>query len=383
MQNQERQVLELLCRLIAIDTSNPPGNEAALARLIAHEMTVMGLETSLRMLDGGRANVVGRIRGSGKKPSLVLLGHLDTVPPGESAWCTGPFQPVIRGGRVYGRGASDMKSGLAAMIVASGILAQRRHKLAGDLIFCATADEEAGGSGAKALLADGWLKEAGYLVLGEPTNLHIGIAEKGALWLEIVTTGKTAHGATPERGINAIIYMNHIINALTGWNYGFDSHALLGKPTLSLGTIIGGVKTNVVPDHCQLTLDVRTLPGQDHAVLLSDLNKLLHQLELQIPDLSVDVRVINERPPIEVNPDSPLVRAASEVGSRVSGKLPNLVGTSYYTDAAILTPVTGIPAVSIGPGDPGQAHQPDESVSVETLLKAIDFYVQLVKRLLE
>lgn len=373
--NDERhRVTRLLERLIAVNTSNPPGNEAALAQLLAGELAASGLEVSLTDLGSGRANLAARLRGKSERPAMLWLGHLDTVPVGVEAWQSDPFTATIKGGRLFGRGASDMKSGLAAMSVAAMCLASSGERLEQDLILYFTADEEAGGLGVRRLLQEPWLKNVGRIVVGEPTNLNIGVCEKGALWLEFTTTGRTAHGSSPELGHNAIRSMQLLMNELSRLELGGAAHPLLGRNTLSFGTIAGGVKVNLVPDQCRLTVDIRLTPESDYRELLERVELALRRLSDAEAGFRARFRIINYYPAVQTPTDAPVVQAALAVGSQVLGRTPALVGVTYFTDAALIVSETGLPAVILGPGDPAEAHGPDESLSLSSLHAAVAYY---------
>jgi succinyl-diaminopimelate desuccinylase len=256
--------IRLLTEFVKLPTVNPPGDEKLAADWLAKQLEGMGFHPHVGDLGGNRANIVTVLKGTGEKPALVFNGHLDVVPVGDTPWTHGPFAGVQVNGRLYGRGTSDMKSGLMAMIMAAEALKQAGVRLKGDLILSGVADEESTAHGAKAWVQDGGLQGVGAIVIGEPTNLEVYIAEKGACWLEITTFGKTAHGSMPDLGVNAVMHMTAVLQALTHLVLPFQPHPLFDKPTMSVGTIIGGNKTNVVPDRCTTTIDLRTLPGMRH-----------------------------------------------------------------------------------------------------------------------
>ena len=195
----------------------------------------------------------------------MLSGHLDVVPPGAVPWTREPFAAEVVDGQLYGRGACDMKAGVAAIIAAAAEVARSGDRLRGDLVICASSDEENGCRGADALVREPLFDGLGSVLIAEPSNLGLFVAEKGAFWLEVTVTGKTAHAATPQFGANAIAAMAEFLCRVpTATLGGARADPVLGVPTLNLGTISGGVKINVVPDTCTVTLDFRTVPGQEH-----------------------------------------------------------------------------------------------------------------------
>lgn len=375
-------VIRLLMDMIRHNTVNPPGNEEPLALLVATRLHNYEIPCEVIKFGDRRASFIGVLKGSGLRPALLYNGHLDTVPPGEVAWERDPFVPVIEGDRLYGRGAADMKSGLAAMVVAAGILARSGVKLRGDLIICGTAGEEVDGAGAQDLIARGYLRNVGQIVIGEPSDLKLFTAHKGAFWVEITTFGKTAHGSMPDLGNNAIRQMNALMNRLANLKFPVNDHPLLGGPTMNIGTIQGGVKTNVVPDRCTITVDFRSVPGMDHGMIFDTLKNLLDRLSVEIPGFAAQMRVINDKTHVETPVNSPLVQAAIRTGQSVLETLLRPQGVNYYTDASVFVPALNVPVILFGPGNEKLAHQPNEYVEIPKLLKAVDFYVELAKEVL-
>jgi succinyl-diaminopimelate desuccinylase len=368
------ELVRLTAESLRINTVNPPGNERPLAEFFAEKMEELGLDVYLRPIGEKRANVVGVLRGNGKKKALLYNGHLDTVPPGDVRWEHDPFSGAIVGNRIYGRGASDMKSGLAAMIIAAAALKRANVELAGDLVIAGTAGEEVDSVGAKALLGDEKLPAIGAILIGEPSGNELYIAEKGALWLRVVALGKTAHGSMPDTGVNAILHMKEFMDQLCSYEFKFQNHPLLGAPTLNIGTIKGGIKTNVVPDRCEITVDIRTVPGMNHKEIMEDLRSIVEKMKEKNPDVDISIMVENDRPSVETDEGHELVKLAQKVGEKVFGRELVPGGVNYYTDGAVFVPETGLPMVILGPGEARLAHQPNEYVEIDKLIKAAEFY---------
>lgn len=376
-------VVDLLCTMLRFDTTNPPGNEKPLAEMLSTLMAAKGFATEVTDLGNNRANVTARLKGGGERKALLFNGHLDVVPPGQTAWEHGdPFEPVARDGKIYGRGSSDMKGGLAAMIIAAFAVQAAGRPLKGDLIIACSADEESGSLGARDFREKGGLKGVGAIIVGESSSCGLNIAEKGALWIEVTTTGKTAHGAFPEQGVNAIAGMNAIVTQLLDYRFSYRPNGLLGPPTLNISTIAGGVKTNVVPDHCVLTLDIRTVPGQEHGAIVKDMEAICKRVEASHPGISTKVRPINDRPAVETRANDPFINMAKAVIKEQFGRDEDVHGVSFYTDAAIFLPGTDIPAILYGPGEAAMAHQPNEYVPVTGLEEAARFYAAMIERYL-
>ncbi len=378
----EKATVEFLQKFLQAKSANPPGEELEAANLVADWMRRLGLEGRVIPIQDRRANALGRLTGKGKKAPLLFSGHLDTVPPGESPWEHEPYSGQIVGDRIYGRGASDMKGGLVAMVTAAGALARAKVPLAGDLLIAATADEEAGTLGARHLVQSGEIDKVTGVLIGEPSDLAVYIAEKGAFWLEVATRGKTAHGAMPELGINAILQMSKILTRLPRLRFEYKRHPLLGKPTLNIGTISGGVKTNVVPDGCKITVDIRTVPGQNHKAILNQVGELLKGLSDSDPNFQGEVKIISDLPALETSPQDPLVKAALRASRRETGQTQKPRGVMYYTDGVAFVPELKIPMVICGPGKAGLAHQPDEYVEISKVHAAARIYAQIAWEML-
>lgn len=376
------EILTVLQRLIRIDSSNPPGQEQAVARACAEQARAWGLRAELQPVGPNRANLLVKLPEEREGPTLLLCGHLDTVPPGDQPWERAPFGGELEDGVLHGRGAVDMKGGLVAMLAALRELAPQAAQLRGNVRLAALVGEEVDCLGAQRFLAGGGMREVAWLVVGEPSGLDIIVAHRGALWLELTAHGRTAHGSMPSFGINAIDHLIALLGRVRGLDLPATPHPLLPSPTLNVGTIQGGIKPNVVPDRCQATVDLRTLPGQRHDELVDAVLSLARELEEETPGLRLDVRVINDRAPVQTPSDAPLVTAARASVGAVLQREPAVRGAPYYTDASVLTPPTGVPTIILGPGDERLAHQPNERVPAADVLAAARCYVALARRLL-
>ncbi len=367
--------------IIRCQSWNPPGDEAGVVALIAEQLEAFGLEVEIEPVSPGRDNVIGRLPGRGAgRGGLLLAGHLDTVPPGGGTWSHDPLSGALEDGRIYGRGAADMKGGIAAMFFAAGALAQSGFEPSGDLILAGTVGEEVDCRGAQALLEKGWLDGVSAIAIPEPTDLELCIAHKGALWLRVETRGRSAHGAHPDLGVNAILHMADVIRDMVAVEWDAPPHPLLGRPTLNVATILGGTKTNMVPDRCELTVDIRTLPQQSHGEVVAWLEGLLGELEGVDGEGAAVLEVLNDRAGLSTPADHPFVEATQAVGRALWGRAMTPTGAPYYTDASVLGPGSGLPVILLGPGEAGQAHQTDEWVGTEALSQAARFYAALAAR---
>jgi succinyl-diaminopimelate desuccinylase len=375
-------VVELTRDLVRFKSINPPGDEQPAAEYLAAQLRELGLEAEMQVLEPNRANVLGRLRGSGDG-HLVLTGHLDVVPPGGQRWDHDPFGAELVDGRIYGRGSADMKGGVAAMAAAMAALKAGGFRPTADVILAATCGEEAGMLGAGAMVENGSLSGSRYLVVGEPSDLEVFIAEKGVLWFDVVAYGRTAHGSMPSLGVNAVSFLARLAPQLESYAFPWEASALLGGPSVSINKFAGGNKTNVVPDLARLTVDMRTVPSQSHEDILRRVRALAEEQAAQFhPDLRVEIEIENDKQPIETDPGERLVDAVVEAATSVRGAAPQVGGVTYGTDAAYLAPGYGIPMVICGPGAPGMAHQPDEWVPVEQLVQAAEIYANVAQRLL-
>lgn len=236
VQREDKTAIQFLKEMLSLKSVN--GDEEHVVRLIESFLKDSGIEVDIKSLGSNRANLIARLKGNGSRPCLMFSGHMDTVAPGEMPWDYDPYGAQEADGKIYGRGASDMKGGLAAMVVAMLKLAQTRAPLKGNLILAATAGEESGCLGAQALVAGGVLDGVGAMIIGEPTHENLVVTHKGALWLEVESFGKTAHGSMPEQGSNAIAHMNKAISDLSNYTFKYEENPFLGGPTLNIGTNI-------------------------------------------------------------------------------------------------------------------------------------------------
>lgn len=368
--------IKFLKNLICLDSMNPPGNELFVSQVIAEKLKYAGIEYQIYNFDHNRAYLLAKIKGETSKNSLAFVGHMDTVPIGEIPWKFNPLGSIESDGKIYGRGASDMKSGLAALVMAMIEVKNSTKTLKYDLILAATAGEEIDCIGAKLIDYDKALKDVGIIVIGEPTNGEIVIAHKGALWIEITSFGKSAHGSMPELGINAINNMILFINALNSqFKFNFDYDNLLGEPSLNIGTIYGGKRTNIVPDKCVLQIDIRTVPNQSHEKIIAEIKNIIDEIENNYQS-KFELHVINNLISVKTPSNHPTIHLALNVANRLFQRKFIPKGVRYYTDASIFASSINknTPILIYGPGNEECAHQADEYVEVDKYLSAIEFY---------
>jgi len=367
------ELVDLTKALVRLDTINPPGQEAEAAELVAGRLEAAGLEVERYELGAGRPSLVARLEGGGDRPPLCMTGHLDTVPLGRAEWSRDPFAGETDGDRLYGRGTTDMKGGLAAIVVAAERLAGLGRGAGGlELVLCA--GEETGCEGALHVAGlDGALGRAGAVLVAEPTLNYPCVAHKGVVWMTARTSGRSSHGSMPELGDNAVYKLARAIGRLEGFRFDHPTDDLLGDPTLSVGTIEGGVKVNVVPDFACATVDVRTVPGLDD-------DGVLTALRAETGD-EVELEPWVALPPVVTDPAEGWVAEVFDLMEPLVGERPEPRGLAYFTDASALTPAYGgVPTIVCGPGDPGQAHQTDEHCSLELLEVAAEGFFEIGRR---
>ena len=372
-------VVALLCDLVAIDSVNPalvPGarGEADIARRLDQELRAIGLDSEISDVAPGRPNVVAVLNGRRPGRTLMLCGHTDTV--GVDGMDR-PFVPEIRGGRLYGRGALDMKGGVAAMVAAARALVEAGGLDAGRLIVAGVADEEHASIGADALVAR-WRADAA--VITEPTNLDGAVAHTGFAWVAVETRGRAAHGSRPAEGRDAILRMGRVLTRLEALGRRLEQgppHPLLGTASLHASTIEGGKELSTYPARTSLQLERRTLPGEPSRVALDEVQAILEELRADDPEIEVEASAMFARDGYLIDPGSPLTDLTIEA-ARLAGCRASRVGASFWTDAAILG-AAGIPTVILGPGGEG-LHGPDEYVVVEDVLRCRDALVSLARR---
>ena len=375
---QAGDAIGLLRELVRTDSRNPalatgaPG-EGPIARLLADVLAKWGFEARLVDAAPGRPNVIARLPGTGGGKSLMLNGHIDVV--GVENMSHAPFDAFERDGRLYGRGSSDMKGGVAAMCAAA---ARVKGSLKGDLIVACVADEEWRSMGTSALVASGARADAA--IVTEPTGLAIMPAHKGFAWIEVVLRGRAAHGSRWDLGVDAIRHAGLLLAELDRIDREVlpqKSHALLGRPSLHAGGIEGGLGISTYPDRCALKIERRTIPGETIGDVAREMDDACRKLRAEVPAFHADVEMLFAQPSSDVDPDSPVCQTLKR--ALESKKItPRVAGMSAWTDAALLNHA-GIPAICFGPGDMGLAHAAEEYIDVREVEQAADILASFAR----
>lgn len=362
---------EFLREVLAIPSVNGTDDSSRLAWFLADYLRDCGVRAAVEEVADKHANLIAELAGSTAE-KVVWNGHLDTVPYGKRlAWSSDPEKPVKRNGCFYARGASDMKSGLAAMVYVLGQMKASGHVPRQTICFLGTCDEEKGGLGARAIVHKGLMKDASLLLIGEPTGCNIGIAQKGCLWLELKIRGKTGHGAYPAEGVNAIEYGMQIAADLKD-QINQHYHPLLGHATAQVTMASGGVFPNMTPDEAKLLIDIRTIPGIRTEDVL-EWTELICNTYTQAAagDLAVTWELQNHKKAIETDRRDPWVR---KLRGRLTAEFADrsYIGINYFTDGSTLTEdLDKLPVILFGPGEAAMAHKADEYVEISKYLKYI------------
>ncbi|MDR3045732.1 MAG: M20 family metallopeptidase [Desulfovibrio sp.] len=375
--------VRLAAELIRYDTTNPPGGEEPALRHLADILVPAGFAVTVASFASaqggaattGRASMVACLPGTRPGPALCFAGHIDTVPLGTAAWSVPPLGGEEREGRLYGRGASDMKSGIAAMCAAA--LRMAGEDARPDMVLCVFGGEETGCEGSFHVARDPDLRavlgRVGAVVVCEPTRNRPLLGHKGALWLECGFSGRTAHGSMPELGDNALYKAVDAVSRIRVLDFGAPPHAHLGGWTCSVNTLHAGQNTNSVPDRATVRIDIRTIPGQRGTVLARRV--------AEAAGAGTEMDVLLDIPAVWTEPDHPWVRRAFGLLSEYLDAPPGIESVQFFTDAAALrTALPDTPVLILGPGDPTMAHRTDEFAETAQIRAATDMYAALARQ---
>lgn len=382
----QEELEQLLFKLIELEShEETPTLERPLAEWIAAWCQKAGIEASVMEAPAGRFNVIAHLRGDGSGPSLMLNGHLDTVPAYDMA---DAFRPRADADRIYGRGSTDMKGALASMLAV--LLAVKRSgvSLAGDVYVVATAGEETYSPGAYELLRSGF--RCDYAIVGEPTGMQVGVAHKGVLWGEAEFAGLSVHGSVPDKGINAIYHASDWIQAIQiAYIPALKQklHPLLGSPTINVGMIEGGTRPVIVPSSCRIRFERRMIPGESEETVIGELQDLLDGLAAESNRIRGQIQLSDNfhgvpHGPFETSSTNPLIPLLTQAyAEHFQTEAPELAGLQFWTEAAMFEHIGGIGTVICGPGFIEQAHSTNEYVLKSQLWAAYKMYAEVVYRL--
>ena len=370
-------VLAYARALIAAKSENPGGTEDEAAGVASEILTELGTPPEIVRSGTGRPSIVASI-GAGS-PSLAWNGHLDVVPAGSpGTWHHDPWGGTIDDeGRLVGRGAADMKGPIGAALAAAAALRRAGTPLAGSLVFHLAADEElAGLHGTRVLWERGFLTQHAAIV-GEPSELQVGLAERGGAWLTATAFGKAAHGSQPHRGVNAITSMARFLLRLPEALPDLE-HPLVGRPTVNAALVSGGSAPNVVPDRCEADIDRRTVPGEtDPEVVRASFLAVVESIRAEHPEVEIEIAIREWTDAAEASSDSTIASIATEALTAATGARPSLTGFTGITDARFYINQARIPTVICGPGSLTVAHAANESVRFDDLVTGARAYARM------
>ena len=384
----ERKLVNLIEKLVAIPSYPGVQNqETKVAQCIKEVFTAHGIDAEIQPVVNGRCNIVARLTGSGKGNSLMLTGHMDTVPPYDMK--DDPFKTKTKDGRLYGRGVVDMKGALACMIMAMIAIKNSGIELQGDLLFAGVIDEEDKSEGTRALLKSG-LKTDGAIV-GEPTDLEICIAHRGLEWLEFQFIGKAVHGGKQKEGINAIEkaakFMQRIEMELMP-KIEKRVHPIAGNSSMNYGFIKGGTQPSTVAGDCILQIDRRWIPGEKFENIIGEYQNMLDVLQEEDPKFVGEMKIMNEslmeegfiHEAMEIDSEHPLVKAVETSILKVTENNPVLTSFTAWTDGGLLSSYGNIPTIVLGPGNLESAHSAEECIDLCQLVPAALIYAEAALR---
>lgn len=374
----EAAMLDLAKRLIKLNTVDPPGLEQAAAECVAEVLGREGIESRLQSIGDRRANLIARVRGAGSEPGLIYSAHFDTIGVNQSDWSVDPFGAIVRDGKLYGRGATDMKAALAAMAYAAIALKNSGQVMRGDLILAFTAAENSSCLGATRMIEADLLANAGALLISEPSSLKLFVSEKGALWLRATARGEYGHNAFSEgrmgdRG-NAIIRLGEFLVRLRDLDLPAPRHPRLGPPTINAGIVRGGTSTVLIPATASVDIDIRMVPGLSVETVIVAFQGICG------PHITLEV--LDSKPPVDTEPNDPFVRLCRAACEATTGEAPEVTGVPYYSDGAIFAPHLSVPMVIIGPGEVGKSGSVDEYVELGKLNKSLAIFTRIAQQYL-
>lgn len=368
---KSEKLILLTQKLISYNTVNPPGNEKDAAHYLGRLLEENGFKVEYPVFGENRVHLIAEKGLSQRVPPIVLSGHLDVVPLGTKVWTVDPFAGEIIDGKIFGRGSSDMKSGVAALVFAA-IEALDEGSPEGGVRLIITAGEELGCQGVQQLV-DTYrnMGEARAVIIGEPTSNVPVTGHKGGLYLNVAFSGLTAHSSMPELGDNAIYKAARAIGKIEKFDFGAAKDSLLGFPTINVGKMSGGQNLNSVPDHAEFTIDVRSTTKVSHS-------KIMEQIKNELGD-EAQIEVLVDMSPVSTREDDPFVQLVYDVCKidRINGGFPKSL--PYLTDGAVLQKYYhGVPTIILGPGQPEMAHQTDEFCYIEKITQAISIYKSII-----
>ena len=375
------EAIQLTQELVRIRSLS--GEEEKIQTYVHAILSQIGFEVKSYSKVINRPNLIASLFGARQHPNLLLIAHVDNIPVENSdSWLAPPYEAQVMAGRILGRGVADMKAGLAAMIIAAKSIKESGVPINGALSIATVVDEEVDSTYGMRYLADNLLISADAAVFGEPSFPYVAVALKGGAWLKMTTAGKAVGSGWPERGVNAVTNMAKLLLHLEALDFGKASHPLLGRTTIAPGTTInGGTNLHSVPDRCEATVDVYSIPGETTEHILARIQNVIDRLHTEDPNFEASVNLLYSAEPYEIAPNQELLVDLQSCIESVFGSKAELTGVPSIGDARFLGKL-GIPAIpAYGPGESGKGHVINESVKIDTLIGVAKVYALLALRM--
>lgn len=382
----EHNTLEILSQLIRIRTVLPWGDEKDMVKYILSLFPEGVLTTRLFDHGANRASLTALLPGKDSSRKITFVGHMDTFPiVGEEQWAHPPFAADFEDGIVYGRGASNMKGGIAAIVMTLLYFVKNNIVPPCDLILCLTADgDSAALTGARAIAKSAALAEATELIFAEATDSHIATAQRGGVWLRIKVTGMPSYACIPGVGVDALAKFLELHSYIKNYiSRDSCSYQYLGDPLCTITQLKSGIAMNVIPDTAEGTVDIRLLPMQDNEDITAFAIDMAQEMMKEEPRLKIEIEVLSSNAAVGMPDDSPLVKRFEKVLANSTGEQRKKRGLLYYTDACALVPVTGVPFLLFGPGANIYHTLIEESVSLASVVEAAKIFVKYINEPLE
>lgn len=379
MNLSDSTAIDLAQKLIRIDSSDPGAYEGEIGDFVYQELSSLSIPVYKDEVLPGRNNVMAVLEGEVQHPALVFICHLDTVTLGDG-WTRSPLGGEIIDGKLYGRGASDMKSGFACALSAFSSYVRSGKKPKHSLVFIATVDEEDFMRGVERVLDQKWVTKDDWVLDTEPTSGQIQVAHKGRTWFEITVKGVTAHASTPQEGADAIAAMAEVISSIRHQILLVPKHHDLGASTVTFGQIEGGYRPYVVPDSCKVWVDMRLVPPTDTKQAIKIVEKAMEEAKEQVPGVTASYVITGDRPYVQKDENSFLLKKLKEACDKTTGKDTIVSAFTGYTDTAVIASTLGnTNCMSFGPGSLELAHKPDEYAKCEDIITCEKVFKQLIQ----